>query len=59
MVNDIALGFIAACALVTACYAGLSYYVLRDILKKTGAYIVIVPKWEEDHEKIQQTESVH
>lgn len=51
MVNDIALGFIAACALVTTCYAGLSYYVLRDILKKTGAFVVIVPK-EENHEKI-------
>lgn len=39
MADDIAIGFVAACAFVTACFSGLSYYVLRDILKKTGAFV--------------------
>ena len=53
MANDIAIGFVAACAFVTACFSGLSFYVLRDILKKTGAFMVIVPDVkEENHEKV-------
>ena len=53
MTNDIAIGLIVACTFVTTCYAGLSYYVLRDILKKTGAFVVIIPNVkEENHEKI-------
>lgn len=51
MMDEIAVGFIAACVFVTACFSGLSFYVLRDILKKTGAFVVIVPK-EENHEKV-------
>lgn len=39
MANDIAIGFVVACVFVTACFSGLSYYVLRDIK-------------EENHEKI-------
>ena len=53
MADDIAIGFVAACVLVTACFSGLSYYVLCDILKKTGAFVVIVPDAKEDnHEKV-------
>lgn len=53
MADDIAIGFVAACAFATACFSGLSYYVLRDILEKTGAFVVIVPDAEEDnHEKV-------
>lgn len=53
MADDIAIGFVVACALVTACFSGLSYYVLRDILQKTGAFVVIVPDAKEDnHEKV-------
>lgn len=51
MANDIVIGFGVACVFVTACFSGLSFYVLRDILKKTGAFVVIVPK-EENHEKV-------
>lgn len=50
---DIAIGFVIACAFVTACFSGLSYYVLLDILEKTGAFVVIVPDAKEDnHEKV-------
>lgn len=53
MADDIAIGFVAACAFVTACFSGLSYYVLRDILKKTGAFVVIASGANEDnHEKV-------
>ena len=53
MADDIAIGFFAACAFVTACFSWLSYYVLCDILKKTGAFVVIVPDAKEDnHEKV-------
>ena len=53
MADDIAIGFVAACVFVTACFSGLSYYVLCDILKKTGAFVVIVPDAKEDnHEKV-------
>ena len=53
MADDIAIGFVAACAFVSACFSGLSYYLLCDILKKTGAFIVIVPDAKEDnHEKV-------
>ena len=55
MADDIAIGFIIACAFVTACFSGLSYYVLRDILKKTGAFVVIIPNSSnggEKHEKV-------
>lgn len=44
---------IATCTFVTACFAGMSFYVLRDILKKTGAFVVIVPDAKKDnHEKV-------
>lgn len=53
MANDIVIGFGVACAFVTACFSGLSFYVLRDILKKTGAFVVIIPNVkEENHEKV-------
>ena len=53
MRDDIAIGFVIACTFVTACFSGLSYYVLCDILKKTGAFVVIVPAAkEENHEKV-------
>lgn len=53
MSDNIAIGFIIACAFVTACFSGLSYYVLCDILEKTGAFVVIVPGAKEDnHEKV-------
>lgn len=53
MRDDIAIGFVIACAFVTACFSGLSYYVLRDILKKTGAFVVIIPDAEEkNNEKV-------
>ncbi len=44
---------IATCTFVTACFAGMSFYVLRDILKKTGAFVVIIPDAEEkSNEKV-------
>lgn len=53
MADDIAIGFVAACAFAAACFSGLSYYVLRDILEKTGAFVVIVPDAEEkNNEKV-------
>lgn len=61
MADDIAIGFVIACAFVTACFSGLSYYVLRDILEKTGAFVVIVPNSSnggEKHEKVQTILSV-
>lgn len=51
MMDEIAVGFIAACVFVTACFSGMSYYVLRDILRKTGAFIVIV-EGKNGYEKI-------
>ena len=44
---------IATCTFVTACFAGMSFYVLRDILKKTGAFVVIIPGTEDkNNEKV-------
>lgn len=44
---------IATCTFVTACFAGMSFYVLRDILEKTGAFVVIIPDAEEkNNEKV-------
>ena len=53
MRDEILTVAIATCTFVTACFSGLSYYVLRDILKKTGAFVVIIPDAKEDnHEKV-------
>ena len=53
MSDYIAIGFVSACVFVTACFSGLSYYVLCDILKKTGAFVVIIADAKEkNNEKV-------
>lgn len=53
MRDDLLTVAIATCTFVTACFAGMSFYVLRDILKKTGAFVVIIPDTEgKSNEKV-------
>ena len=53
MRDEILTVAIATCTFVTACFAGMSFYVLRDILKKTGAFVVIIPDAKEkNNEKV-------